>query len=129
MNWGTSRASGHGGIVITAVGQWLRRAGSSSITTPPSSRLAGALGGLTRASLASVLILLPPLRQVLNTMVVAGWLIAVAAILAVGVVAAIRWPSAAAGLAFRAGYAAGVVWARIRSLGTWLLDGVKRMIE
>lgn len=68
-------------------------------------------------------------RQVPNTVVVAVWLIAVAAILAVGVVAAIRWPTVAAGLAFRAGYAAGVAWARLRSFGAWLLDGVKQMIE
>jgi hypothetical protein len=70
-----------------------------------------------------------PLRPVLNTIVVAGWLIAVAAIIAVGVAAAIRWPSAPAALAFRAGYAAGVAWARLRSFGTRLVHGVKRMIE
>jgi hypothetical protein len=62
-------------------------------------------------------------------MVVAGWLIAVAAILAVGILAATRWPTAAAALAFRAGYAVGLAWARLRSFGTWLLGGVKRMIE
>ena len=71
---------------------------------------------------------MPP-RQVPATLVVAGWLIAVAAIIAVGVAAAIRWPAAVAALAFRAGYAAGVAWARVRSFGTWLLDGAKRMIE
>ena len=64
-------------------------------------RVSPAPGSLTRASLASALIVRPaPPRQVLNTMPVAGWLIAVAAILAVGVAAAIRWPAAA--LAFRA---------------------------
>jgi hypothetical protein len=62
-------------------------------------------------------------------MLVAGWLIAVAAVIAVAVVAAIRWPSAAAGLAFRAGYAAGLAWARLRSFGTLLVDGVKRLVE
>ena len=89
-------------------------------------------GGTTvaRASLGSAVILRPEQpRQVPDTVLVALWLIAVAAILAVGVAAAIRWPTAAAALAFRAGYAAGVAWARLRSFGTWLLDGVKRMIE
>ena len=85
---------------------------------------------VARARLGSAPILPPaPPRQVPNTLLVAVWLIAVAVILAVGVAAAIRWPAAAAGLAFRAGYAAGVAWATLRSLGTWLLDGVKRMIE
>ena len=105
------------------------------MTTASSWRMSAARGsltraGLTRASLASALIFrsAPP-RQVLNTMLVAGWLIAVAAIVAVGIVAAIRWPTAAASLAFRAGYAAGVAWARLRSFGAWLLEGVKRMIE
>ena len=89
-----------------------------------------ALSEVTRASLASAPILRPtPPGQVLNTVVVAGWLIGVAAILAVGVAAAIRWPTAAAGLAFWAGYVAGVAWARLRSFGMWLLDGVKRVIE
>ena len=99
------------------------------MTTASSWRVIAAGGSLTRASMASAPILRPAAqRQVLNTMVVAGWLIAVAAILALAVVAAIRWPNAAASLAFRAGYAAGVAWARLRSFGTWLLDGVKRMI-
>ena len=62
-------------------------------------------------------------------MLVAGWLIAVAAIVAVGIVAAIRWPAAAASLAFRVGYAAGLAWAGVRNFGTWLLDGVKRMMK
>ena len=85
---------------------------------------------VARASLGSAVTLQPDQpRQVPNTLLVAVWLIAVAAILAVGVAAAIRWPAAAAALAFRAGYAAGVAWARLRSFGTWLLDGVKRMIE
>src|SRR5258708_34422934 len=114
---------------IAVARRWLRRGGNSSMTTASSWRPGEAYGGLTRASLASALSIQPPPRQVPNTLVVAGWLIAVAAILAVGVVAAIRWPTAAASLAFRAGYVAGVAWARLRSFGTWLLDGVKRMIE
>jgi hypothetical protein len=105
MNWGTTVVPGRVGITV-------------------------ALSELMRASLAYVPILQPaPPRQVPNTVVVALWLIAVAAILAVGVAAAIRWPAAAAALAFRAGYAAGVAWARLRSFGTRLLHGVKRMIE
>ena len=85
---------------------------------------------VARARLGSAAILQPEQpRQVPSTVVVALWPIAVAAILAVGVAAAIRWPTAAAGLAFRAGYVAGVAWARLRSFGTRLLDGVKRMIE
>jgi hypothetical protein len=100
------------------------------MTTASFCRVSAVRGCLTRASLASVLILRPaPPRQVSNTMAVAGWLIAVAAILAVAVVAAIRWPTAAASLAFRAGYAAGVAWARLRNFGTWLVEGVKRIIE
>ncbi len=85
---------------------------------------------VARASLGSALTLqsAPP-RQVPNTVVVTVWFIAVAAILAVGVAAAIRWPTGAAALAFRAGYAAGVAWARLRTFGARLLDGVKRMIE
>jgi hypothetical protein len=84
---------------------------------------------LTRASLASVPIPRPAKpRQVRYTIQVAGWLIAVAAVIAVGAGAAVRWPTTAASLAFRAGYAAGVAWARLRSFGMWLLDGVKRMI-
>ena len=100
------------------------------MTTASPWRPGVALSDLTRASLARAPILRPtPLRQVLNTIVITDWLIAVAAIIAVGVAAAIRWPAATAALAFRAGYAAGVAWTRLRSLGTWLLDGVKRMIE
>ncbi len=82
----------------------------------------------TRAALASAPILRPAPRGP-NTIVVARWLIAVAAIIAVGVAAAIRWPTAPAALVFWAGYAAGVAWAKLRSFGTWLLEGVKRMIE
>ncbi len=99
------------------------------MTTASSWRVSAIRGCVTRASLASALILRPAPRQVSNTMAVAGWLIAVAAILAVAVVAAIRWPTAAASLAFRAGYAAGVAWARLRNFGTWLVEGVKRIIE
>ena len=85
---------------------------------------------IARASLGSAAIVQPDQpRHVPDTIVVAVWLIAVTAILAVGVAAAIRWPSAAAALAFRAGYAAGLAWARLRSFGTAVLDGVKWMIE
>jgi uncharacterized membrane protein len=110
--------------------RWPASGCDSSMMTPLSWRLGVALGELTRARLASAPIIQPaPPRQVLSTLLVAVWLIAVAAIIAVGVAAAIRWPAAAAALAFRAGYAAGVAWARLRSFGAWLLDGVKRMIE
>ncbi len=52
---------------------------------------------VARASLGPALILQwEQPRQVPNTVMVAVWLIAVAAILAVGVAAAIRWPTAAA---------------------------------
>jgi hypothetical protein len=100
------------------------------MTTSSSGRLGLVTGDLTRVSLTSVrLHQSAPPRQVPSTMLMAGWLIVVAAIIAIGVAAAIRWPGAPAALAFRAGYAAGLAWARLRSFGTWLVDGVRRMIE
>jgi hypothetical protein len=70
-----------------------------------------------------------PLRPVANSMVAAGWLTAAGVIIAVGAVVALRRPEAAAALAFRAGYAAGVAWARLRGFGARLLATVRRMIE
>jgi hypothetical protein len=62
-------------------------------------------------------------------MVAAGWMIALAAIIAVGAAAAIRWPTAIVEFAYRAGHAAGVAWATLRSFGAWLLECLKRTME
>jgi hypothetical protein len=96
--------------------------------SPPSWRQVVALADGTRAALpVTVRPALP--RPVPDTMVTAGWLIALAAIIAVGVAAAVRWPGTAAALAYRAGHIAGAVWATVKSFGGWLLAGIKRMLE
>jgi hypothetical protein len=84
----------------------------------------------TRASPLGAVIVRPALPgPVPDTMVAAGWMIALAAIIAVGVAAAVRWPSVIVDLAYRAGHAAGVVWATLRSFGAWLLESLKRTME
>jgi hypothetical protein len=99
------------------------------MTAAPSWRPLVALTDGTRASLPAVMTVQPAPRPVPDSMVTAWWLIAVAAIIAVGAAAAVRRPSAAAALAYRAGHAAGVAWATLRSFGAWLLDSLKRLLE
>jgi hypothetical protein len=84
----------------------------------------------TRASSLVAVTVRPALPQpVPDTMVTAGWMIALAAVVAVGVAAAVRWPTVIVELAYRAGHAAGLAWATLRSFGAWLLESLKRMME
>ena len=64
-----------------------------------------------------------------ETMAVTVWLIAVAAVIAVGIAAAVRFPTQASALAYRLGHAFGVAWGGLRALGETLLRSLRRMIE
>jgi hypothetical protein len=99
------------------------------MTTAALWRQVVALANATRAGTPALVILRPQARPVPGSMVTAGWLIAVAAIVAVAAAAAIRWPTAVAAAAFRAGHAAGMAWATLRSFGSWLLSSIERMIK
>jgi hypothetical protein len=108
----------------------VRVSGGAGITTAQLWRQVAALAGGTRAGLPAAATVRPPLlRPVPASMATAGWLIALAAVIAVGVAAAVRWPEAAAALAFRAGHAAGAAWATLKGFGAWLLDNFRRMLE
>ena len=62
-------------------------------------------------------------RNVANAVVIASvW----AAIIAAAAALALRWRAKAAALAWRAGFAAGLAWSVIRSLGTRLRGGGRR---
>jgi hypothetical protein len=49
-----------------------------------------------------------------------------AAIIAAAAALTLRLRAKAAALAWRAGFAAGLAWSVIRSVGTWLLEGIRR---
>lgn len=104
--------------------------GAASMTAGPLWRPVAALTAGTGSSSSAAMPVKPVLpRPVPDSMAVAGWLIAVAAIIAIGAAAAVRWPTATAALAFRAGHAAGVAWGIFRSFGAWLLDNLKRIMK
>ena len=94
----------------------------------PSWRQAGVLAVGTQARLpAEMTVRSLRLRPVPDSMLMAGWLIAVIAIIVIGAAAAATWPTAIAAFAFRAGHVAGVAWAALRNTGAWLLDGLRRI--
>jgi len=64
-----------------------------------------------------------PARNVANAVVIAS---VSAAFTAAAAALALRWRAKAAALMWRAGFAAGLAWSVIRSLGTRLRRGVRR---
>jgi len=92
-------------------------------------QLVVAADGTRASSLVAVTIRPGVPRPFSDTMVTAGWMIALAAVIAVGVAAAVRWPTVIVELAYRAGHAAGVAWATLRAFGAWLLESIKRTME
>ena len=92
-------------------------------------RQLAALADGTRAGSLVTVTVRPAPRPVPDSMLAAGWMIALAAIIAVGAAAAIRWPTAIVEFAYRAGHAAGVAWATLRSFGAWLLECLKRTMD